>query len=77
MNQFGSLDDQVRTVQGHMRRPAIGEEFKFADFVNHRALAGFAQQRAHVAGDDQRSRCGVKLLGTLQDLHSAARPRQQ
>ena len=62
---------------GTWARAAVGEQFKFADFVDDRALADFPQQRAHVAGDDQSARRGIELFGAFQDFHRAAGPRQQ
>jgi hypothetical protein len=56
---------------------AIGEKFKFADFVDNGALANFPEQRAHVASDDQRARSGIELLGPFENFDGASRLRQK
>src|ERR1019366_8833023 len=76
-DQSRALNDQVRAVQWNLGGAAVGKEFKFADFVNDGALPHFAQQRAHVTGDDQRAGRGIQMLGPLDNFHRAARSRQK
>ena len=72
-----ALDDQVRAIERNEGLSAVGEKFKFTDFVDDGALANLAQQRAHVAGDNQSARCGIKLFGPLKDLHRTSRSRKK
>ena len=60
-------------IQRLLGATAIGEQFKFADFVDDRRLAELSQQRAHVTGHDQRARSGIQLVGTFEHFDRAAR----
>jgi len=75
-NQARPLNDQVGTIQRDVRPAAIGKQFKFANFVDYGGFADLAQQRVHVAGDNECARRWIQLVGALQQFHVASRARQ-
>ena len=76
-DQSGPFNYQVRAVQGNLGGAAVGEQFKFADFVDDGSLADLPQQGAHVARHDERAGSRVKLVGPFEHFHRASGPRQE
>ncbi len=76
-NQTRPLNNQIRTIQGNLGGAAVGEQFKFADFVDDRSLTDLPQQGAHVARHNERPGSRVKLVGPLEHFHSTPGPRKK
>ena len=60
-NQTRALDNQIRLLQGNLRRAAVGKKFKAADFVDDAVLGHSGHLGAKMIGNNQRARRRLKL----------------
>ncbi|HEV2381849.1 MAG TPA: hypothetical protein VG206_18930 [Terriglobia bacterium] len=76
-NQPAALHNDIGLTKRDAGDAPIGEQLKSTDLVNLCPVANPSQDLAHSAGDDQRPRLGIKILGPFKNSDPFTRLTEQ